>query len=94
MLARVRCSARLADLADVHLVVEAVFEDLEVKKQLFKDLEDVVSDDCVLASNTSSFLVTDIARDLKHPERVVGVHDQRIAFDRLVEHLGQQVFDR
>jgi enoyl-CoA hydratase/3-hydroxyacyl-CoA dehydrogenase len=74
MLARVRCSTRLADLADVHLVVEAVFEDLEVKKQLFNDLEAVVSDDCVLASNTSSFLVTDIARDLKHPERVVGVH--------------------
>jgi enoyl-CoA hydratase/3-hydroxyacyl-CoA dehydrogenase len=74
MLARVRCSTRLADLANVHLVVEAVFEDLEVKKQLFNDLEAVVSDDCVLASNTSSFLVTDIARDLKHPERVVGVH--------------------
>jgi enoyl-CoA hydratase / 3-hydroxyacyl-CoA dehydrogenase len=74
ILARIHCSTNLADLGQVPMVVEAVFEDLEVKKQLFKDLEAVVSDDCVLASNTSSFLVTDIARILKHPERVVGVH--------------------
>jgi enoyl-CoA hydratase/3-hydroxyacyl-CoA dehydrogenase len=74
VLTRLSCSTRMADLAKVPLVIEAVFEDLEVKKQLFKDLESVVADDCILASNTSSFLVTDIARDLKRPNRVIGVH--------------------
>jgi enoyl-CoA hydratase/3-hydroxyacyl-CoA dehydrogenase len=74
ILARLTRSTHLADLANVQLVVEAVFEDLEVKKQLFKDLEEVVNEDCVLASNTSSFLVTDIACDLKHPDRAIGVH--------------------
>jgi enoyl-CoA hydratase/3-hydroxyacyl-CoA dehydrogenase len=74
ILARISRSTRLADLGEVQLVVEAVFEDLEVKRQLFKELEAVVSDNCVLASNTSSFLVTDIARDLTRPERVIGVH--------------------
>lgn len=72
--ARLKCSTLKADLSNVKFVVEAVFEDLEIKKQLFKELETVVADDCVLATNTSSFLVTDIARGLRRPERVVGVH--------------------
>lgn len=71
---RLRCSTRYEDLREVPLVVEAVFENLEVKKTLFKNLEEVVKDDCILATNTSSLLVTEIAREMKHPERVVGVH--------------------
>ncbi len=70
----IRSSTRLADLSNVKFVVEAVFEDLNVKKTLFKELEAVVSDDCILATNTSSFLVKDIAQSLRNSERVVGVH--------------------
>jgi 3-hydroxyacyl-CoA dehydrogenase/enoyl-CoA hydratase/carnithine racemase len=60
--------------ADADFVVEAVFEDLAVKKQVWADLEKVVRDDCVLATNTSSLSVTRMAADLAHPERVVGFH--------------------
>lgn len=60
--------------ADADLVIEAVFEELQVKKQVFAEVEAVVSPDCILATNTSSLSVTDMAADLKHPERVVGFH--------------------
>jgi len=73
-LARLTCSTEQSALADVDLVVEAIFENLEIKKSLFAQLEKVVRADCVLASNTSSFLISDIAVDLQTPERVVGVH--------------------
>ena len=56
------------------LVVEAIVENLEVKRTLFQDLENLVSEDCVLATNTSSISVTAIANGLKHPERLVGMH--------------------
>ncbi len=55
-------------------VIEAVFEDLDVKKQVFTELEDVVRPDCVLATNTSSLSVSDLAAGMAHPERVVGFH--------------------
>lgn len=74
ILARLNTSTSQADLANCELIVEAVFEDLTVKKTLFAQLEEIVSADCILASNTSSFLVTDIAADLEHPQRLVGVH--------------------
>ncbi len=60
--------------ADADFVIEAVFEDLGVKKAVFAELEAVVSDTCILATNTSSLSVTDMAEGLKHPERVVGFH--------------------
>jgi 3-hydroxyacyl-CoA dehydrogenase/enoyl-CoA hydratase/carnithine racemase len=60
--------------ADADFVVEAVFEDLEVKRQVFRELEAVVSPECVLATNTSSLSVTEMAAELEHPERVVGFH--------------------
>jgi 3-hydroxyacyl-CoA dehydrogenase/enoyl-CoA hydratase/carnithine racemase len=59
---------------DCDLVLEAVFEELEVKKQVFAELEQVVRDDCILATNTSALSITDMAADLNHPERVVGMH--------------------
>ena len=74
ILGRLHCTTEQAELAKVDLVVEAIFENLEVKKGLFAELEKVVSADCILASNTSSFLISEIAADLKTPERVVGVH--------------------
>jgi 3-hydroxyacyl-CoA dehydrogenase len=51
-----------------------VFEDITIKKQVFAEVEAVVSDDCVLATNTSSLSITEMAADLKNPERVVGFH--------------------
>ncbi len=60
--------------ADCDLVVEAVFEEPELKKQVFAELEAVVSPECVLATNTSALSVTEMAADLEHPERVAGMH--------------------
>jgi 3-hydroxyacyl-CoA dehydrogenase/enoyl-CoA hydratase/carnithine racemase len=56
------------------LVIEAVFEEMAVKKEVFSELERVVSADCVLATNTSSLSVTEMGAGLEHPERVVGMH--------------------
>ncbi len=60
--------------ADCDLVVEAVFEELDVKKAVFAELEAVVAPDCVLATNTSALSVTDMAAELEHPARVAGMH--------------------
>ncbi len=64
----------LADFAGTDFVIEAVFEDPEVKAQVFADLEKVVGPETVLATNTSSLSVTAMAGRLEHPERVVGFH--------------------
>ncbi|WP_372727488.1 3-hydroxyacyl-CoA dehydrogenase NAD-binding domain-containing protein [Nocardioides sp.] len=60
--------------ADADFVIEAVFEEMSVKKQVFADVEKAVSPECVLATNTSSLSITEMAADLEHPERVVGFH--------------------
>ena len=60
--------------ADADFVIEAVFEDLTVKQQVFAEVEAVVSDTCLLLTNTSSLSVTEMASQLAHPERVVGFH--------------------
>lgn len=72
--ALVRGSVGSAEFADANFVLEAVFEDLDVKKKVFADLESVVGEDCILATNTSSLSVSAMASDLKHPQRVVGFH--------------------
>ena len=64
----------MADLKPCHIVVEAVFENLEVKQKLFGELEAVISPDAILASNTSSIRIASIARALKHRDRVCGMH--------------------
>ena len=63
-----------AAFADADFVIEAVFENLDVKKAVFAELEGIVPPTCVLATNSSSLSVTDMAADLEHPERVVGFH--------------------
>ncbi len=60
--------------AGADFVIEAVFEEMGVKKAVFADVEKVVSAECVLATNTSSLSITEMAADLEHPERVVGFH--------------------
>ena len=62
------------EFKEVDLVVEAVFEDIGVKEQAYKELCPALRDDCVIASNTSSLLVTNMARFVNHPERFGGAH--------------------
>ncbi len=63
-----------ADFSDADFVIEAVFEEMKVKKAVFAEVEAHVSPECVLATNTSSLSITEMAADLRHPERVVGFH--------------------
>jgi 3-hydroxybutyryl-CoA dehydrogenase len=72
--ARLQPAQSLDQLKDAALVVEAVVEDLEIKRQLFRQLEDIVDAHCILATNTSSISVTAIAAPLVRPERLVGMH--------------------
>ena len=67
-------TTELIDFADCDFVIEAVFEEMSIKKQVFGDLEKHISDSCVLATNTSSLSVAEMAADLDHPERLVGFH--------------------
>ena len=64
----------LGDLVSAKLVVEAIVEDLDAKRKMFRDLEVVVTPQAVLASNTSSFSITSLAAGMKHPGRIVGMH--------------------
>ncbi|MFJ4170345.1 3-hydroxyacyl-CoA dehydrogenase NAD-binding domain-containing protein [Paenarthrobacter sp. NPDC089714] len=67
-------SVSKAAFSDADFVIEAVFEELNVKKQVFAEVEAIVSPECILATNTSSLSVTAMAEDLQHPERLVGFH--------------------
>ena len=71
---RLAVADSLQALASTTLVVEAIVEQIEAKRQLFAALEDIVSADAVLATNTSSLSVTAIAASLRHPERFAGLH--------------------
>jgi 3-hydroxyacyl-CoA dehydrogenase/enoyl-CoA hydratase/3-hydroxybutyryl-CoA epimerase len=62
------------DFKDVDIIVEAVFEDIKVKEQVYQELCDVVSDDCIIASNTSSLPINAMAQYVSHPERFGGLH--------------------
>ncbi|MCA8829597.1 3-hydroxyacyl-CoA dehydrogenase NAD-binding domain-containing protein [Hymenobacter pini] len=72
--ARVQPTTELGQFADCGLVLEAIVEDLGVKQQLFREVELVVSADCVLASNTSSLSIASIAAACQRPERFIGIH--------------------
>jgi len=63
-----------AGMASCGLVIEAIVENLDIKKQVFKQLESIVSEDAILASNTSSLSIASIAAACEHPERVLGIH--------------------
>jgi 3-hydroxybutyryl-CoA dehydrogenase len=73
-LARLTLTTDLGDLAGCDFVIEAVVEELDVKRSLFKDLEAVVGRDAVLATNTSALSVTAVAEATERPQRVVGMH--------------------
>lgn len=73
-LGRLVVAEGLGDLAEAELVIEAIVEDLAAKVSLFRDLEAVLSDTAILATNTSSLSVTKIAAACRRPERVAGLH--------------------
>jgi 3-hydroxybutyryl-CoA dehydrogenase len=73
-LARLCLVTDLGELASCGLVIEAAFEDLDVKRELFAELDRIVAPDAILATNTSALSVTEIARATQRPERVVGMH--------------------
>jgi 3-hydroxybutyryl-CoA dehydrogenase len=72
--ARLQLTTALADLADCDVVIEAAYEDLAVKHELFQVLESVVRPGAILATNTSALSVTEIASVLERPERALGMH--------------------
>jgi 3-hydroxybutyryl-CoA dehydrogenase len=71
---RLRLTTALADLAECDVVIEAAFEDLAVKHELFRELQGVLREDAIIATNTSAISVTEIASVLERPERAVGMH--------------------
>ena len=94
ILRRVRGTSNWDQLAGVDLVVEAVFEDFEVKKEVFEKLDRVCRPDTILGTNTSSMSVTRLADATRHPERVVGLHYFfHPAKNRLVEVVPAQQTD-
>ena len=64
----------LREAAEVSLVIEAIYENLDAKRSVFTSLDDLVREDCILATNTSSLSVSSIAAGVKHPERLIGLH--------------------
>ncbi len=64
----------LKGLKDTHLTIEAIIEDLDIKKKVFSELETYVSEDTIIASNTSSLSIASIASSLQKPERCIGIH--------------------
>lgn len=73
-LERLQITTELSDLEGCDVVVEAIVEELEAKRALFRELEGVVAPEAILATNTSALPVTEIARATQTPERVVGLH--------------------
>jgi 3-hydroxybutyryl-CoA dehydrogenase len=73
-LTRLTLTTELSDLRDCDLVIEAVLEQLDLKREVFAELDRVTRPDAVLATNTSALSVSEIAESTQHPERVVGMH--------------------
>ncbi|MFE9680975.1 3-hydroxyacyl-CoA dehydrogenase NAD-binding domain-containing protein [Streptomyces sp. NPDC006285] len=103
VLARIMPSADSADLNGCDLVIEAVFEDPEIKQQVFREVEDVVAPDAVLGTNTSTLPVTGLAESVKRPADFIGLHFfspvdkmplvEIIAGDRTSEHTVAKAID-
>lgn len=74
ILGKIKTTTHLADLKDCFIVVEAVTENFEVKKQIFQKLDEITSPEAVLASNTSSISITKIAGITRRPDKIIGMH--------------------
>ena len=74
IIGRIQFSKSITDFKNCNLIIEAIIENLEVKRKVFAQLEEVVSENCILASNTSSLSIASIASACKKSERVIGIH--------------------
>jgi 3-hydroxybutyryl-CoA dehydrogenase len=74
VLGRIKTTTEIEDLEDCTLIVEAATENFEIKKQLFQKLDEITSEECILASNTSSISITKIAAVTSRPDKVIGMH--------------------
>ena len=74
ILARINFSKDLKDIKGSGLVIEAIIEDLKIKQKLFSDIEKLVDEKCIIASNTSSLSIASIGSACKKAERVIGIH--------------------
>lgn len=74
LMSRVHPVLDYGELSEADLVIEAVFENLDVKREVFRDLEQTVRDNAILASNTSSISITSISSGMEHPERILITH--------------------
>ncbi|MCC6837924.1 MAG: NAD(P)-binding domain-containing protein, partial [Bacteroidia bacterium] len=72
--ARTKYASNLQDFKNCGLIIEAIIENLDVKQKVFSELENIVSPDCILASNTSSLSIASIASACKNSNRVIGIH--------------------
>ncbi len=74
IITKITGSAKLDELKNVDLIIEAIFENIQVKKQLFKELDKVCKKECIFASNTSTIPITDLASVTTRPEKFIGMH--------------------
>jgi 3-hydroxybutyryl-CoA dehydrogenase len=74
LLGRITTTTAMEDLKDADLVIEAVLEDMDLKKEVFQQLDEITREDVILVTNTSSMSITEIASATKRPERVAGFH--------------------
>ncbi|MCI5839869.1 MAG: 3-hydroxybutyryl-CoA dehydrogenase [Peptoniphilaceae bacterium] len=99
-LARIHFTTDYSDFSDCDVVVEAASENPKIKKSIFKELDEKVKEDAILASNTSSLSITDIASVTQRPEKVIGMHFFNPVFAmKLVEVIkgkktSQETFDK
>lgn len=74
IIGRIKGTTNLADGKDVDFVIEAVMEKMELKKKVFRELDEVIRPDAILASNTSSLSITEVGSVTRRPEKVIGTH--------------------
>ncbi len=79
IMGKIKGTTKIEDMKDVDYVVEVVFEDMEVKKKTFKQLDEVTRKDVILTSNTSSMSITEIAKATTRPDKVLGMHTSTLS---------------
>ena len=71
---KIQFCTELKDFKDCDLVIEAIVENKEIKTKVFQQLEEIVADNCIISSNTSSISITSLSSELKNPKRFIGIH--------------------
>lgn len=71
---KIKPCSELQNFKDCDLVIEAIIENKEIKSKVFQQLEEIVSDECIISSNTSSISITSLSSELKNPKRFIGIH--------------------